>query len=411
MVDHPDLGPTIAPTGQFTSHVRKTLTQQHVVRPMMTNVAIQDFYISPNCTSHNVQDSGDCATRHLMTINELEELEGNGSIQLPGRDGLSKLANIKSATQGDNGKAMQSNYLGFSYQPANDYSADPNLRRVEVIRYFQKNRVVYLLGRQWVALNDWNQYNVLPFISDFYIRVPNRFYGLSVCDLVEPDQKLAEAIINGRIDELNLLIHPPLIIKEGRAFSAANSRLRPGVVWKADDPEHDYKRFEMGNVTNQAYIEVQALEQRVQKKTGVTDLSQGVATQGGNSALRSATGVAQQGASTDKKITYMVSTVEDQLIVPILGAMHAMNQIFLDPQEIHPQLQGGSAVLMDLETHARIEVSATYAAREYRTRITAHIDALRDAARGAGMSYHLLVTDQPLDGVLRQYLTIRQGRD
>jgi hypothetical protein len=27
------------------------------------------------------------------------------------------------------------------------------------------------------------------------------------------------------------------------------------------------------------------------------------------------------------------------------------------------------------------------------------------------MDYHLLVTDQPLDGALREYLTIRQGRN
>jgi hypothetical protein len=28
----------------------------------------------------------------------------------------------------------------------------------------------------------------------------------------------------------------------------------------------------------------------------------------------------------------------------------------------------------------------------------------------AGMSYQLLVTDRPLDGALREYLSIRQGR-
>ena len=40
----------------------------------------------------------------------------------------------------------------------------------------------------------------------------------------------------------------------------------------------------------------------------------------------------------------------------------------------------------------------------------AHIEALRDRARGAGMDYALLVTDRPLDDALREYLTIRQGR-
>lgn len=81
----------------------------------------------------------------------------------------------------------------------------------------------------------------------------------------------------------------------------------------------------------------------------------------------------------------------------------------LDPQELHPDL-GGSTVLVDLETRARIEVTAEYAAKEYSERITRHVDALRDASQRAGMSYQLLVTDRPLDDALREYLTVREGR-
>jgi uncharacterized protein (DUF58 family) len=81
----------------------------------------------------------------------------------------------------------------------------------------------------------------------------------------------------------------------------------------------------------------------------------------------------------------------------------------LDPKELRPDL-GGSTVLVDLETRARIEVTAEYAARQYRERIARHITALRDATERAGMSYQLLVTDRPLDDALREYLTVREGR-
>jgi uncharacterized protein (DUF58 family) len=81
----------------------------------------------------------------------------------------------------------------------------------------------------------------------------------------------------------------------------------------------------------------------------------------------------------------------------------------LDPQEIQLEL-GASALLVDLETRARIEVSSEYAAGEYRERIGRHIAALREGARGAGMSYHLLITDRPLDQALREYLTLRVAR-
>jgi uncharacterized protein (DUF58 family) len=82
----------------------------------------------------------------------------------------------------------------------------------------------------------------------------------------------------------------------------------------------------------------------------------------------------------------------------------------LDPKEIHPEIKEPST-LIDLETQDRIEITPEYVRDEYRKKFDAHVETLRDKTRGAGMDYHLLVTDQPLDNALREYLTIRQGRN
>jgi len=81
----------------------------------------------------------------------------------------------------------------------------------------------------------------------------------------------------------------------------------------------------------------------------------------------------------------------------------------LDPKEIRPALNEPT-VLVDLETQEALEVSPEYTHNEYREKMDAHIEALRDRARSSGMDYCLLVTDRPLDGVLGEYLSIRQGR-
>jgi len=82
----------------------------------------------------------------------------------------------------------------------------------------------------------------------------------------------------------------------------------------------------------------------------------------------------------------------------------------LDPGEIRPDIRQ-PATLVDLETDARIEITPEYVRDEYRKKFDAHVETLRDKARGAGMDYHLLDTSKPLDGVLREYLSIRQGRN
>jgi uncharacterized protein (DUF58 family) len=80
----------------------------------------------------------------------------------------------------------------------------------------------------------------------------------------------------------------------------------------------------------------------------------------------------------------------------------------LDPQEIRPAMKE-PAILVDLETNQRIEVIPEYTRTAYCARIEAHIEQLRSLARGAGMDYQLLITSQPLDLALREYLKLRQA--
>jgi uncharacterized protein (DUF58 family) len=81
----------------------------------------------------------------------------------------------------------------------------------------------------------------------------------------------------------------------------------------------------------------------------------------------------------------------------------------LDRGEIEPDI-GSAALLVDMETEEAIETSPDYARSEYRSKITAHIEALRKGAQQAGLDYFLLRTDRPLDGALREYFSVRQGR-
>ncbi|HEX4276491.1 MAG TPA: DUF58 domain-containing protein [Bryobacteraceae bacterium] len=82
----------------------------------------------------------------------------------------------------------------------------------------------------------------------------------------------------------------------------------------------------------------------------------------------------------------------------------------LDPEDVRPKLDGQS-LLVDLETNAEMKVTPDYAKKEYREKIDAHLADLRNRTQSAGMGYCLLMTDRPLDAALRQYLTLRGGRN
>ena len=82
----------------------------------------------------------------------------------------------------------------------------------------------------------------------------------------------------------------------------------------------------------------------------------------------------------------------------------------LDPREIRPNLNE-PAILVDLETKERLEVTPDYAHGEYAEKMAAHIQDLKSRAQAARMDYFLLSTNRPLDEALAEYLAIRQRRN
>jgi uncharacterized protein (DUF58 family) len=82
----------------------------------------------------------------------------------------------------------------------------------------------------------------------------------------------------------------------------------------------------------------------------------------------------------------------------------------LDPEDVTPKLKAPT-ILVDMETKVEMKVTPDYTRKEYRGKIEAHLADLRDRTQAAGMGYNLLITDRPLDAALREYLTLRRGRN
>jgi uncharacterized protein (DUF58 family) len=81
----------------------------------------------------------------------------------------------------------------------------------------------------------------------------------------------------------------------------------------------------------------------------------------------------------------------------------------LDQQEIKPTFRD-STLLVDMESKSSMEVTPEYSRTEYRKKIDDHLEALKSKTKAAGMDYFLMNTSRPLDEGLREYLTVRQGR-
>ena len=337
MGEHPMLPGVQIPmqTGRTVSYAKQFFQPETVSRFFLDPCDLMDFYIDPNCRSTNVQQAGFAIRRKMMTIAELASYRGVEVFDIPDDITLYRLSQQKTFTEGDTTRQAIQSYRGVNYQPGMDQSVDPRLARVEVFRYWQRNHHVWLLGREHVAYNKPNQYQALPFLNWCYVNALGSFYGYSIPELLDSGQKLIKTLTDGRLDELNLILHPPFITKLGMARTQSKMKLRPGANWEAEDPAKDVIRLEMGNVTQQAFQEVSLVENRDQKVTGITDLAVlGSPSSGGNSANRTATGVQAQTNASNTRVHGLVANLEDQTLNPMLTQMWTLICMFLDPQQI-----------------------------------------------------------------------------
>lgn len=337
---HPVTGEMIQATvGNKPRTVIKPITET-MNMPKLKHRALQDFYVDPNLQSGNLQEATYSCIRELPPILEIEKYRGQKHFDIPDRATLFEMAKGKSSTQGDYSKSNTELMRAGQYWPTTEFTSDPAQQRLEVIRYVTPYRLVWLVGRNTPSnahaiLNIPNPYGFINFFNICYTDVPNRFYGLGVTDIVEGDQRLITSITNARVDELALALHKPLLVKTGTMETQGQLRIRPGINWKCNDPEKDVKTFEYGAILQNAYVEVDAAERRVQKYTGVTDLAMlGTPSAGGNSANRTATGIGTQAQASGKRIQYFVETAESTFLEPILAGVHSLNQKFLDPQQL-----------------------------------------------------------------------------
>ncbi|KKK84561.1 hypothetical protein LCGC14_2782110, partial [marine sediment metagenome] len=227
------------PTGINKRRITEETRQEIINRPFAKSVSIKDFFIDPNCPSPQVQDARYAGKKVFMTVDELDRLRDQPGFKIPPKLQLIVMAEKKLTTEGDRTKESMENIRGNTWTSSQDTSIDPGSKRLEVLGYWTKERHVWVLNREHVAYNIPNPVGIIPFFDVFYTDVPDRFYGLAVTDIAEPDQRLMQGIINARIDELALSIHRGIIKRRGQSIPAYMRRRFPGRVLEVDGNPKD----------------------------------------------------------------------------------------------------------------------------------------------------------------------------
>ena len=369
---HPLMGPT--PVPQIEYNYKRKITKEKKTRPYVRYRSIIDSYVDPNTESPFLQDPscGYHILRTYMHAEELKALRDKKNFSIPDDKTLTEYSKAKTTANQDVTKLSNELFRYNLWNPAQDYSSEPAQKRIEVIEYTRKERKIWLLNREHIAYNQPNKYQEINYYSLHYADVLDRWHALAMSDVAEGEQRLQQAIINGRVDELALSLHRPMLKRRGVTVPPYQLKVRPGVVIEVENPEGDIKQLEVENITQQAFIEVEASERRVQRITGMSDLAAlGSPSSGGNSANRTAAGINTQVGATQDRTRYYIENTEKNVVEPILNKFIWLDKRFLDLKvaaawiKLHPKFGRMDPVkVMNSDVSADCDGSGKMAAKQ-----------------------------------------------
>lgn len=322
------------PTGEYSMKMVEEKVEELINRPAMRHISIRDFFIDPHAPSVVPNEARYVQKRIMMPIADIVALGEADGFDVPSMEDLKIiLNNFREYEPSDQSRENANSYRGVNTSSTVEYTADATIGRVEVIIRWSADRLVWVVGKAKTIYNHPNPFGFIPYYNIFYADLSDRFYGLSVADVVEGEQRFQQSLVNKRIDELSLSMDPPTVTTNNR-LSTFELRYRPGNVAHVEDPMKDVQRQFPGNVTSQVYVEQQQSDIRVQRITGQNEsIMQGVPTPQ-NPVARSAAGANMQLQASMSRLIHTVENAESLVFEPIVADCWTLNKMYLAPDEM-----------------------------------------------------------------------------
>lgn len=309
-------------------------------RPLVSWVDVRDLYLDPACAVPWVDGCRAVIRRRFMTVDELAALREDPRMNIPPDEILYTLSQFSYYSPAETTKATQDVYRGVVTGTHQfDQSPNPAGNRIEVLVYYSQHRIIWILGRKHVAYSASNPYGFIPIVVAPCYNVLGKIYGLGIADVQESNQRVAEGLLNGRLDEINLMLHPPRAQRRGVILTPSQQRWRPGAVFQVSDPK-DIMLLTPQATTTEIYRDLQYIEMLADRRTGVNTAMLGVPRP--SNANRTAGGVQAQLSAGTSRLQKIVMNIETCMLLPLLYKLYRIIQYHTIYTDVLPAVRRGS---------------------------------------------------------------------
>jgi len=288
----------------------------------------RDVYVDPSASKSSIQDARSVIVRKMMSIKQLADLRSDPRMTVPSNEELYGLSFTFQTRMVDGTKQVQEGLRGNDYNPAFYANTPlPDDKQLEVLVYYSKSQITWVLNGKYVLFNEPNIYGFIPLAFMGAYPVPGRFYCMSIADVQMDNQRYIEGIFNTRLDNLTLQHFPPRFMQRGGNFMPSSQTWGPGMVIQVDDPKNTYVH-NTPDVTSNVFQELGFIRQDADRATGLGGMVSGIPTP--SNANRTAQGVNAQLQGSSLRLYPIINHAEYGMIIPAIGMAVKMTRMHMD---------------------------------------------------------------------------------
>jgi len=293
--------------------------------PLVEHIDLWDFYVDPN--GKTIDDAEYCIHKPYVSIAYLKRMEELGVfknidkvIKRINKDG--QMYEIAGETQPyETGASDRLSSIGMQDVQKTD-------GKVELLEYWQDDRVVVIANRSIVIRNEENPYHhrKKPFVRLVDIPVPHEFYGIGEIEPIEHLQYELNSLRNQRMDNINLIINNMWKILRGADINPKQLVSRPGGIIEVDEM-NDIEALPMTDVTGQSVEQaIENVRRDIDNANGVYDYARGETTD----RRETATTASILSTAANERFKLKITLIEDIGIRRLASLLIQLDQQYID---------------------------------------------------------------------------------
>ena len=273
-----------------------------------------DFYIDPDATC--LDDASYVIQKKMSTIEELKENPNYKNVDMIQTKGSQAGQYDDKLVRVDNAAPDQ----------------DKHKDEVEILEYWEQDRLVVLANRSTVLRDTPNPYHhkQIPYVELDDYRDPHKLYGQSELSVIDPLQREVNSIRNQRRDYDNLALNPVIRMVQGTLRNPNSAVMAPGNVWMVSDL-NSMDIFQLPQLQGTARDIESQTAQDIKMAVAIDEIGIGLLPE--NPQRRSATEVVTAQSMAGKRFAIKIALLEEA-VKKIGQLIFALNQQFLDQERM-----------------------------------------------------------------------------